>query len=309
MSITESAIKWNISLFAKYMGIQPTNNDIVSFMKIVHEKRKLQLSPDIFYMVCSYLNSPSIIVFTTCCKSHMRNYENIWGLFAKNLGTFPASNIHPKDFRTIRKSIGVDQYHIWSNYNNLFNYDEEKQLGEIRHEEDCIAKLYEDVKKLTPLSHQYKVTKLTNIGEIKARIKDRDVLYENLPDNIKDFLKNFQFVSISIPYCTYYTIKQITDTRLYGFDNELEDGKILIKWITGEYTTKRDYINNWEDGHLTGSDPDVYDYINDVHRHEGVYRKRRKPHFVGVALNGWCQCTCWCCQCECEELSSHCTEH
>lgn len=307
MSIAESSIEYYIRQFVQQMDIQCSENEYTSFMKTIHEKRTLKLSSDTFCLVCSYLHVPTMISFVTCSKLNMTNYKNIWGLI-QNYYQFTKSTIHPREFISIRNAIGMDHYYAWSNHGNLHNAYEELEIKKLRNIEYCIEKLYKKVRRLTQLCHQYKITKLEHIDEIKSYVKDRDIIYEKLSTTIKKFLKYNQFISISTPYCNYYTIKHIPDTRLYGYDNECENGKILTKWITGEYNTDPEYIFDYDYDYDDVMDEknNEYEYESDGRHTRDMYRTRIKPRFVGIALDGWCQCTCYICDGSCEE--SHCCD-
>jgi hypothetical protein len=301
MSIVESTIEYYIRQFVQQMDIQCSENEYALFMKTVHEKRTLKLSSDTFCLVCSYLHGPTMISFATCSKLNMTNYKNIWGLF-QNHYPYTNSTINPKDFLSIRNAIGMDQYYMWGNHGNLYSSLDEIEIKQIKKSEDYIENLYKKVKKLTPICYQYKITKLKHIGEIKDCVKDRDLIYENLSTPIKKFLKDHQFTSISTPYCKYYTIKHIPDTRLYGYNNECENGKILTKWLTGEYNTYPDYDFDYDNvDDLMDEKNNEYEYEVDGRHTRDMYRTRIKPRFVGIALDGWCQCTCYRCCGDCKE--------
>ena len=303
MSVIESSIEWNMRQFAKYMGIQPTEKEYSAFMKGVHKRRSLVISPDIYLLVCSYLDSRSIITFTTSCKSHMSNYERIWQLYARYM-KYTKSTIPQQEFRIIRNSIGLDQYYGWESRDDFYSYNESKQMDSLKHEEACINELYKTVQNMIPSNLHYKTTRFTHIGEIKARVKDRDAIYNKLPHKIKDFLMDFKFVSVKNKYCTYYTIKQTPDTRLFGYNNAWENGKILLKWISNEYNTDPDYDFDYDNVPSQSADsPDEFIYEEGGRRVRDMYRTRVKPHFVGVALNSWCQCMCERCEGDCQRTT------
>jgi RNase P subunit RPR2 len=284
----ELSIAWNLKYFAEHMGIQPTEQDYISFMKKVHKKRTLKLPNSIFMMVCSYLEPHLMISFTTCSKSNMVNYPNIWNIYSYSLEYYD-SIIAKNEFINIRNTIAINQYYYWSGVNDFYSYQDQKKIHIIVEEESRISKLYSIIEKLTKKSHQYNITKITHIKELKASIKICNDSYESLDTGAQKFLSEFRFVSTSNPYYTYYTIKKIPDCGIYGFDNNSPNAKILLKWMTNEYNTDADYDFNYNDIiELTAIEPPEFDYEIHGHRARDRYRTRIKPHFVQMAFDGSC---------------------
>jgi hypothetical protein len=293
----EKLINVYIQRFIKYANL-PVNESVINqFMKQAHINRTINLTSDIFLMVCSYLPFQTIISFASCTKKYKPHYKKIWKLIEYQ-HHYKKSTINILEYKTIRDSISLDSYYYYyKNYKNN-EYQTTKIINSLVKEETSIENLVVKVDKLNPSGINYKITKQTHIGEIKARLKDRTIIYNKLSKEIQIFLNDFKCNSKSNKFCTYYTLKKTLDTRLYGYNNEWENGKIILKWATDEYNSEPDYDFN----HSDDEDSD-FEYEDDGNRVNEYFRTRTriKPHFVSVAINGWCSCACDICRSICEK--------
>jgi len=245
--------------------------NIKDFMQRHHKARRISLAPDTYMHVCTFLQPGDIVCLTTTCHEFMGHYHNIWGIIQNYY--FPKSLIPATDYIAVRHAISLDYYF----YGIVSNRMQNSSWCDINDEEKSMLILTADISSLRINSINYRVRLITHRGELRARKQTRSTFFDELDENIQDFLDCFRFNSLSDENGNqYYTIKPEIDCRIYGLDpvKDLVKTEIKRRWVTGEYTEEPDYDFNSDDD----EDPEFeYEYASS--RHEQSTRYRIRPDY------------------------------
>ena len=289
MNLIEKEIQSGVVLFACQFNVNITPSQMVTFMNLVREKRKIKLCQDTFLQVCTFLRMPDIVSFIATCKEYHIYEQYVWGIIQAEY--FPTSLIPKLDYKNIRSKMSLGCYYFLKN-----KYDESSpQEKEIAEDEGYMVKRYEELNKIN--NNSVNASHLNSImGELSSLRNTRASSLAKIPDSDDKYrLLNLTQSSIIDPTgVPYHTIKQDMDMALYGLDeNDPHERKIGIennKWITGEYNDRIDY-NYDSDDETPESDTSMFEYS---HPWEGRYRFRIKPQYIKDIENQCvknCSCT------------------
>jgi len=264
----EEKIKYYIDKFIKFSGINTQETLINKFMERTNKARTLDLPIDTMLYIQDYLCPKDAIYLLTCCKKFMSMIHYFWIEFQKKMLPHSIIPITKNDYKTFTLNASLDKYYFYYDKFDLYT---------INIYENRIVNLTKELGKLMPDGLNYEVRLFTHKKERESTYHDRNDILIDLAEDVVDFLVYFRHNSITdYEGKTYFTVKQKMDMRLYGFNPDIPEekkkGEIVIKWITGEYNTSRNYD-------LSSRNYDE-EYNLDVDSDGDRYVTRKIPQFV-----------------------------
>jgi hypothetical protein len=287
MNLIEKEIQAGVVFFACQFNVNITPSQMVTFMNLVRENRKIKLCQNTFLQVCQFLRMSDIVSFIATCKEYHIYEQYVWGIIQADY--FPASLISKLDYKHIRSKMALEYYYfLKKKYNGLLL--QEKEIAE---DEGYMVKRYDELKKMNNSLNDIQVNSIKQ--ELKALRNTRTASLAKIPVSDDRYrLLNLTQCSIMDPTgVPYLTIKQDMDMAIYGLDeNDPYEKKIGIennKWVTGEYNERIEY-NYDSDDETSESDTDIFEY-NDPWEYR--YRIRIKPQYIkDIENQGAKKCSC-----------------